>query len=303
MNTPEFETSLAMKKGYDSSWLDQALEIYNRTELKRSNREQVHQAFLQSQVVITVWIGTTLVGVGRAISDFKMYSGIFDVVVDPSVQGQGIGRRIMKALIEPLRETCIFLTSTFGNEEFYRSLGFRFHKTALALYPERMQHSPYLVQNYQIPQDLTCFGEFQVSLGSLADAHGSFLLNTQLGYSTEENSFTKRFCFLMNHPEHEMIVAKNRRNEVVAWMHLALRHLLEAEHFAQLAGIVVRETERNSGLGAHFLKIAEGWSRHHGMPEIVLNSSLHRERAHQFYIKNGYTHSKTSKVFRKMIDR
>ena len=34
-----------------------------------------------------------------------------------------------------LGHTCIHLTATFGNEEFYKNLGFKRHKTAMAKYP------------------------------------------------------------------------------------------------------------------------------------------------------------------------
>lgn len=294
--------SLIVRKGYDPAWLDQALTIYNRTEMKRGNRDQVHQAFSQSQVVVSVWNGSKLVGTGRAISDFKMYSGIFDVVVDPDCQKQGIGRLIMSSLIESLQGTCIYLTSTFGNEAFYKRLGFRFHKSAMALYPEKMQNTPYLFRNYMVPENLARFGEFTISLAKLTDSVGCHLLNPQLGYETDDEAFSKRFLFLINHPEHSIIVVKNSNDEVVAWMHMGLRFLLEDDNFAQLAGVVVREQDRSSGVGAHLLKVADDWSRHHGMKEICLSSSVTRERAHSFYLKNGYTQSKTSKLFSKELE-
>ena len=148
MEITEFsEQALLIRKGYDSTWLDQAFEIYNRTELKRGNKSQVHEAFSQSQVVSSVWFNSKLIGVGRAISDFKMYSSIFDVVIDPVFQNKGVGKVLMTSLLEPLTGTCVYLTSTFGNEQFYKKLGFRFHKSAMALYPERMQNTPYLSKN------------------------------------------------------------------------------------------------------------------------------------------------------------
>lgn len=96
-----------------------------------------------------------------------------------------------------------------------------------------------------------------------------------------------------------MILVKNKNGDVIAWLHMALRFLLEADHFAQLAAIVVSDNERSSGIGSHLLKIAEDWSRYHGMGQICLSSSLKRERAHSFYLNNGYKVSKTSKLFSK----
>ncbi len=135
-----------LKYGYDPSWLQPMLEIFNKTEMKRDKKRaaKINQAFLNSQVVTSCWLDSKLVAIGRMITDFEMYSAIFDVVVDPGFQKQNLGRKLMIALIEKAPETCIHLTSTFGNEAFYHKLGFRFHKTAMALYPERFGQTPYL---------------------------------------------------------------------------------------------------------------------------------------------------------------
>lgn len=132
--------------GYKSEWISKVLELFNKTEMKRpdSIRQKVNDGFLQSQVVASYWDEDRLIATGRMITDFQMYSSIFDVVVDPEYQKMGLGRGIMTALIEKAPETCIHLTSTFGNEAFYHKLGFRFHKSAMALYPERFGKTPYL---------------------------------------------------------------------------------------------------------------------------------------------------------------
>lgn len=133
-----------VRYGYDAVWLDKAIEIYNKTETKRNNPEKVGRAFSKSQVVVSVWSQDQLVSIGRMITDFEMYSSIFDVVVDPEFQKKSLGQIVMKALIEKAPTTCIYLTSTFGNEAFYHKLGFRFHKSAMALYPESFGRTPYL---------------------------------------------------------------------------------------------------------------------------------------------------------------
>ena len=112
--------------------------------MKRSNAEKVDRAFSNSQVVASVWLEDRLIALGRMITDFEMYSSIFDVVVDPEFQKKSLGQRVMQALIEKAPKTCIYLTSTFGNEAFYYKLGFRFHKSAMALYPESFGRTPYL---------------------------------------------------------------------------------------------------------------------------------------------------------------
>lgn len=134
---------------YDPKWLSQIISLYNKTELKRSNSEKVNQAFQKSFAVISCWQDDRILGIGRMISDGEMYSGIFDLVVDPAFQKQGIGKQIMEGLIAKAPETCVHLSSTFGNEAFYYGLGFIKHKTAMALYPESKKESPYLDREWK----------------------------------------------------------------------------------------------------------------------------------------------------------
>jgi GNAT superfamily N-acetyltransferase len=138
-----------IREGYDSAWIEAMMALYNKTELTRSDRQKVDRAFKKSYAVASCWHGAQLIGVGRMISDSEMYSGIFDVVVDPDYQKKGIGKMVMDLLISKAPNTCIHLTSTFGNEPFYFKLGFKPHKTAMSLYPEWLKESRYLNHNWK----------------------------------------------------------------------------------------------------------------------------------------------------------
>jgi predicted N-acetyltransferase YhbS len=62
--------------------------------------------------------------------------------VKPGYQRQGIGRKIMEALMDEVKDReFVALTSTPGNETFYGKFGFRRQKTAMVIlnipeYPE-----------------------------------------------------------------------------------------------------------------------------------------------------------------------
>ena len=142
-------------EGYSSEWIDQIISLHNKTEMKRneSKKELISDAFQASFLVVTAWFDQRLIACGRMISDGKMYSAIFDVVVDPEFQKIGLGRKIIDKLISKVPHTCIHLTSTFGNEPFYQKIGFKRHKTALALYPRGMTNSPYLEQTEIVNND------------------------------------------------------------------------------------------------------------------------------------------------------
>lgn len=49
--------------------------------------------------------GETAVGMGRVVGDGVLYFYIQDVAVDPDYQGRGIGRMIVEALLERIRDT------------------------------------------------------------------------------------------------------------------------------------------------------------------------------------------------------
>lgn len=142
----EYFLEFQIRNDYQSAWLEQMISVFNKTELKRTNSDRVDRAFKNSYAVASCWAGDRLIGIGRMISDGEMYAGIFDVVVDPVFQKTGVGKAIVNTLISKAPQTFIHLTSTFGNEAFYRKLGFKKHKTAMALYPEKLQNSPYLEQ-------------------------------------------------------------------------------------------------------------------------------------------------------------
>lgn len=141
-------SEVRLVEGFNSEWIDQILAIHNKTEMKRSEskKQLIHDAFRDSFMVVTAWVGERLIACGRMISDGQMYSAIFDVVVDPEFQKLGLGRQIVEKLVRRVPQTCIHLTSTFGNEPFYQKIGFKRHKTALALYPAGLANSPYLEQ-------------------------------------------------------------------------------------------------------------------------------------------------------------
>lgn len=116
------------------------LNLYEKAGLlsrfvKNKEYEKIKTAFDRSYKVVTAWDGEILVGAGRMLSDGICYGTIFDVGVLPEYQKKGIGKRIMHELMNGEEHMPIHLTSTFGNEGFYRKLGFKKHKTAYSKYP------------------------------------------------------------------------------------------------------------------------------------------------------------------------
>ena len=118
----------------------QLVELYGRVGLvaglgKKRDAERIRQAFVSSAKVVTAWDGNALVAAGRLVGDGVCQGMIFDVGVLPEYQQRGIGAGIVRALVEGNEHLCLHLTATFGKEGFYRKLGFKRHRTAMARYP------------------------------------------------------------------------------------------------------------------------------------------------------------------------
>ena len=86
-------------------------------------------AFLEETVAAStaVYAATktgTVVGVVRVLSDRHQRSLIYDLVVDPAHQWQGIGTRLLERCLEDFGHTQITLGSATATMPFYERLGF-----------------------------------------------------------------------------------------------------------------------------------------------------------------------------------
>jgi GNAT superfamily N-acetyltransferase len=63
----------------------------------------------------------------------------------------------------------------------------------------------------------------------------------------------------------------------------------------------VDEKRRSAGTGRKLLQVAERWAAERGCKSVSVRSNVIRERAHEFYLRNGYEHFKTQKAFRKPL--
>lgn len=96
---------------------------------------ELHQkAFLNSYSVVFIFDSDQLIGFGRAISDGAYQAAIYDIVVLPEYQKQGIGRLIMERIFQKISNCNTILYVNPGREEFYSKFGFRLMKTGMALF-------------------------------------------------------------------------------------------------------------------------------------------------------------------------
>jgi GNAT superfamily N-acetyltransferase len=89
--------------------------------------DQLYTAICNSWYSISIYHNRNLIGFGRIISDGIYQTLICDVMVHPEYQGQGIGKKIIEALLKKCEEEGIKWVQLFcakGKQEFYHKLGF-----------------------------------------------------------------------------------------------------------------------------------------------------------------------------------
>jgi GNAT superfamily N-acetyltransferase len=109
--------------------MDQLRELFESGSFwaQGRNGNDLRRMLAGSQAAVTAWNQRRLVGFGRATSDGVYRAVLWDVVVTQEHQGLGLGRRIVKALLEapPLVASERIYLMTTNSSGFYERLGFQ----------------------------------------------------------------------------------------------------------------------------------------------------------------------------------
>ena len=126
-------------------------------------------------------------------------------------------------------------------------------------------------------------------------------LSGQLGYPVTKREMSARLKNALLAKNAAILVSETPQEGVIGWVHVSVTQLLEVERRAEIHGLVVDEKVRSRGAGAALLEAAESWARKRRCVHMNVRSNVLRDRAHGFYLKNGYEHYKTQKAFRKTL--
>ena len=134
-----------------------------------------------------------------------------------------------------------------------------------------------------------------------ADADALSSLSGQLGYPADAADIARRLHEMaMNHTG-EVLVAEAEDGAVVGWAEASLQRRLVHDTRVELAGLIVADGARGCGVGTALLRAVEAWARERGLPELVVRSNVVRERAHRFYLREGYAEKKRQVVFSRRL--
>jgi len=140
----------------------------------------------------------------------------------------------------------------------------------------------------------------KIRLARPGDAAQLAELAGELGYPTTSKEMRQRLSRLKPGTMHAVFVAE-AGGKLIGWTHVSRNYVLEAPVRAELNGLIVSSAARSQGAGKLLLRAAEEWARNQKCTGVNLRSNVIRERAHAFYLREGYEHYKTQKAFRKPL--
>ena len=143
--------------------------------------------------------------------------------------------------------------------------------------------------------------EVKIRRARQSDAPRIAVLSGQLGYPTPVKEMAARLKRALRARNGVCFVAETKDEGVIGWVHVSVTPLLEVESRAEVNGLVVDEEVRSRGVGGSLLKEAEKWAGKMRCKGMSVRSIVIRERAHDFYLSEGYEHYKTQKAFRKAL--
>lgn len=106
----------------------QFIDLLRRSTLDRrrpvDDLSRIEKMLAYGNVLITAWIGTELVGVSRALTDFSFCCYLSDLAVDEKFQRQGIGKELIRLTHETAgHETALILLAAPAAVHYYPRIG------------------------------------------------------------------------------------------------------------------------------------------------------------------------------------
>jgi GNAT superfamily N-acetyltransferase len=115
---------------------EQVAEILKSVGMAYHSPQRHETAFRNSHAVVFAFVDEKMAGFGRAISDGAYQAAIYDVAVLPEFQGLGIGKLIVRQIVDHCPGCNFILYAAPGKDKFYEKFSFRKMKTGMALFTD-----------------------------------------------------------------------------------------------------------------------------------------------------------------------
>ena len=123
LKTDQHPITFSDRNDFDAA---QLIHLYRQAPwAKHRALEQAQAMLAKTDVVISAWDGTRLVGFGRVLTDYVFRASIWDVIVDREYQKRKIGTEIVRRILDhpTLQHVELFWLCTHM-PGFYERLGF-----------------------------------------------------------------------------------------------------------------------------------------------------------------------------------
>lgn len=127
---------------------------------------------------------------------------------------------------------------------------------------------------------------------TLDDAAALADLVTQLGYPSRSEEMVTRLTTL--HTADSGLLVAEVGGAVLGVVHVQRLATLVLDDAAEIGALVVDAKWRGQGVGCTLLQAAEEWARQRGCSALHVRTNIVRQRAHEFYFRNGFRQVKTS---------
>lgn len=120
-------TDITIQEGLDGLTPARIATLYRRAPLLRQtdNAQKLQKAFENAQLVLTAWHSDRLVGLARVLTDGVQVAYLCDLAVEPDVQGLGLGKLLIDAVLERCPGAELVLRDSNLSSGFYEHLGFK----------------------------------------------------------------------------------------------------------------------------------------------------------------------------------
>jgi ribosomal protein S18 acetylase RimI-like enzyme len=107
------------------------LRLRKESGLSEKSMEAAERGLKNSLFAVSIYDGETLIGMGRVIGDDGCFYQIVDIAVDPHYQGQGLGKLIMKEIMDYLENNApksayVSLIADAPANKLYEKFGFAY---------------------------------------------------------------------------------------------------------------------------------------------------------------------------------
>lgn len=142
---------------------------------------------------------------------------------------------------------------------------------------------------------------FIIRKAQISDSNDIYHINkTSLGYDYDFEKQKKKIEAVLN-DDSQVIFVADIRNKVVGYIHLTNYDVIYTDNFKNCLGLAVDNDYKRNGIGSALLSKGEEWAKENGAVGIRLCSGMEREKAHEFYLAQGYICNKLQKNLKKMF--